>query len=241
MSSTSPRHFGGVLAMRLAAELVVGQDDLERRGGDGAGRDGVDAHTRRAVGRHESCHVRQSGLGGPVGDEPAVAQAPHGRGDVDDRPPVAVQHVGEHGLAQREGRRDVPAERLLEGLDRRVEEPGRHGATRVVDHDVDAPELAHRRVDEGVEVGEVADVGREDERPPTEGAHLPGDVLELGLGAGRDRDVGTRLRERRRAQPAPMPRPAPVTRATLSVRRKRSISTVPPGDGDEAERYRSGR
>ena len=154
-----------------------------------------DAHPGRAVGGHEPGHVRERGLGRPVGDVAPVAEPPHRGGDVDDRPVTTREQVGQRRLAEGERGRDVPVERLLERAHRRVGDRAGHRAARVVDHDVEAAELLDRRLDEALEVVEVGDVGGEDKRAPSERADLLGDLLELALRPGGDGHVGARLRE----------------------------------------------
>ena len=87
---------------------------------------------------------------------------------------------------------------------RRRERAGR-GAARVVDDDVEPPEVGDGAVGEPGEQLFVVDVGGHHERPPPVCAHLLGDGLELRFRAGREQHVGPGLGERdgcRRTDPA---------------------------------------
>src|SRR5258705_3264227 len=66
------------------AQLVVGGDDVERGGEDGARCDRVDPDARAEVQRGQPGVVRECGFGGAGGAAAAAGQASHGRGDVDD-------------------------------------------------------------------------------------------------------------------------------------------------------------
>ena len=136
-------------------------------------------------------------LGRAVGDEPAVAQAADGGGDVDDRPFVArVEQMRRRGLAEHERSRDVEVERPLEESGARVEKRTRHRATRVVDDDVEPAQLLHGARDDVDDRVVVVDVGRQHDRLPAEPTNIGRDLVELFLRAGREHDVGTRVRER---------------------------------------------
>src|SRR5207248_4898176 len=90
----------------------------------------------------------------------------------------------------REGGGHVEVERAFEEAFAGVEKWPGLGAADVVDDDVDPAELAHRRVDESVQVVGVAQIARHDRGAPTPLGDGAGDLLELFFGAGRDDDVG---------------------------------------------------
>ena len=90
----------------------------------------------------------------------------------------------------------VEVERLLEVGDVGVEERVRDGAADVVDDRVEPAELVVRRLREAGDRVGVAEVGRDDERPPAGVADPLGDLLELVRGARGDDDVGAGLGER---------------------------------------------
>ena len=142
------------------------------------GRDGVDPNPRAQVQRGQSGVVRECGLGGAVGGEPAAGHPSHRRGDVDDAAAAGVlEHQRHGGDGQRVGGGDVEGERALEVLRRGGQQPVRHGAADVVDDDVQSSErldglAGQLRGDLG-----LGQVGGDDVGAPARGADLFGDGL----------------------------------------------------------------
>ena len=212
------------MAHHLVVQRLVGEHDLQRAGRDRARRHRVHAHLGRAVGRKEAGHVRQRGLGGAVGDEPAVAEAAHRRGDVDHRPVAPGRAGGGARLGERERGGHVEVERFLERPHAGVEERHRHRAPDVVHDDVEPAELARPRCRPDPRPRRR----RTGRRPPR-----PRCVPSLRTCAATSSSCDTVRAAittsapdsaNASAEAAPMPRPAAVTMATRSSRRKRSIS-----------------
>ena len=90
---------------------VVGQDDVERAGGDAADVNGVEAHPGRQLGRHVAGQPVERRLDRAVGGEAGLGHAGRARRDVDDRAlPGGVDHAAGRQLGQRERRRHVEVE-----------------------------------------------------------------------------------------------------------------------------------
>ena len=88
------------------------------------------------------------------------------------------------------GGRDVEVERLLEAARRRVHERAGHGATDVVDDQVEPAEGIASVLHQPGHGIEVAQVGRHNDGPAPGGPHLCGHFFELVDAAGRDDHVG---------------------------------------------------
>ena len=73
---------------------------------------------------------------------------------------------------------------------------------RVVDEDIDAAELAHRRFDEALHLGRVGDVRRLGERPGADGPDLAGDAFERLRPAAGEYDVAAGAGQGQRHLPA---------------------------------------
>ena len=148
----------------------------------------------------------QGGLGGAVcgaaGGAGGVVRARAGtngaaRGDVDDVPAAAGDHVRQHGLAEQEWavEVDAKAEPPVAGL--HLEDAAGHEDAGVVDEDVDAAVGGDHGIHEGGDICFVGDVAADGGGA----AAGPGDLsdgvgegardarLALGVGAGRDHDV----------------------------------------------------
>ncbi len=181
---------GGVLVgrwLRALVEVLGHAGDPRRR--DGIDRDPVLAELERP---HEG-HAHDGGLGGAVVGLPEVAPQPGRRGDVDDAPVPGVLHDRRRVADRVEGALLVHGDdgvvvRLVHLHDGPVaHDPG------IVHHDVDRPEVVHRRPDDaagGLEVAHRVVVG---DRAPTRRldllAHLRRRVLLRARAAERHADV----------------------------------------------------
>ena len=124
------------------------------------------------------------------------------RADLDDRAAVALGHPLQRGARPPDHAvvRDVGRAPVLVRLD--VEELRVDRRHRVVDPDVDRPELALRRLRGRLDLVGVGDVGREDERLAAAFLDLGGDALETRLGRGRGARSSRRPREPARGRAA---------------------------------------
>ena len=95
--------------------------------------------------------------------------------------------------------RDVEMKRLFHVLRGRIEKRVGNGAAKIVDDDVEPTEGVARRVREPGDVGEVGQIGGDDQRPTADAPYAGRHVIELRGGTGRHDHVGPRLGERDRA------------------------------------------
>ena len=131
--------------------------------------------------------------------DPAESQR---RADLDDRAAVALGHAPERraGPPDHAVVRDVGRAPVLVRLD--VEELPVDRRHRVVDPDVDRPELVLRRLRSGLDLVGVGNVGRNNEGFAAPLLDLPRRGLEPGVPAGDERDLRTVLREPARGRAA---------------------------------------
>ena len=169
--------------------------DLGRR--DGVHGDAVLSQLHR----HRARQLGHAGLGGVVAHQVLDAAEGVDRGHGDDAAAAALpHHLARRRLAGEEHAGEVHAQHALPLRLGVLEERRRVGDAGVGHHHVEPAELAHHALDEGVDLGRVADVEGHRQRL----AAVPGDLTRRRFGAGgvdvTQRDRGALGREQLRGR-----------------------------------------
>ena len=150
---------------------------------------------RSEVGGQQMGHVDECRLGRAVGHVAPLAYPAHGRGDVDDRGARRLQQQGRGLLGEGESGDHVEAEGVLQEARSGLHERRGHGATDIVDDDVEPAELLLGSRDENGRRFGIRSVQRQCDGAPAGGSDRGRDLVELRLGTGGDHHVSASLGE----------------------------------------------
>src|SRR5690606_15457705 len=137
----------------------------------------------------------------PLVDASILADHAGDRAEVDDRAGARLHHVLAYNvLRAEEDAGEVDIDRVLPVLDAPLLQGGALRGTddvaRVVDQDVDAPELGQAGIDRRLDIGLISDIELDGEHPSAgRGTDLLRRLFRIADLAGGDADIGPRLRE----------------------------------------------